>query len=170
MIFLGIGSNLKSNTGNLPMNNCLEAINRLSSHNVHTLKASSFFETQPVPDKHSQPWYINSVLVVETNLNPFQLLESLLAIELQMGRDRTFANGPRIIDLDLLAYDNKIINKERLILPHPRMHKRGFVLKPLIQIAPDWLHPVTGMHIRTMIDNLETNQIVRPICSETCVS
>ena len=168
MIFVGIGSNLESHNGKSPKNNCIEAISRLNQYNVQTYKSSPFYETEPISDE-SQPWYINSVLAVKTKLNPFQLLDTLLKIELEMGRYRTFQNAPRVIDLDLLTYDNQIIGEEHLTLPHPRMHKRAFVLRPLVEIAPEWLHPVTGINITTMIDNLDPNQIVRLVKSEACV-
>ena len=90
-------------------------------------------------------------------------MECLLAIELEMGRKRTFTNEPRVIDLDLLAYNNKIINDVGLIIPHPRMYERAFVLKPLAEIVPDWLHPSTGKHINQLIGDLKTNQIARAI-------
>ena len=80
-----------------------------------------------------------------------------------MGRKRTITNGPRVIDLDLLAYDNKILNDVGLIIPHPRMYERAFVLKPLAEIAPDWLHPSTGKHISQLIEDLNPNQVARAI-------
>ena len=86
-----------------------------------------------------------------------------MTIELKMGRNRTAANAPRVIDLDLLAYDDKVIGEKELILPHPRLHKRAFVLKPLEQIAPNWVHPVTGKSIKQLSKNLDPDQIVRPI-------
>ena len=94
---------------------------------------------------------------------PLVLMDCLLAIEIEMGRKRAFENEPRVIDLDLLAYDDKIINKASLIIPHPRMDKRGFVLKPLAEIAPNWVHPSSGKHIGDLIEALNPNQIARAI-------
>ena len=98
---------MRSCEGSLPKENCLEALRRLSLSQVRIIRTSSFFESEPIPDV-SQPWYINLVIAVKTNMPPLILMECLLAIELEMGRKRTFTNGPRVIDLDLLAYNNKI--------------------------------------------------------------
>jgi len=170
MILIGVGSNLKSNSYDLPKDNCIEAIHQLSLHAIYPVRTSSFYETSPIPYTNLEPWYINSVVVVKTNLNPFCLLKALLKIELNMGRSRTSANAPRIIDLDLLAYDDQIIGEEGLTLPHPRLHERAFVLKPLEQIAPNWIHPVTGKSIKQLVKNLDPHQIARPICAGSCLS
>jgi len=162
VILVGIGSNLRSSEGSLPKENCLEALRRLSLKQVRIISTSSFFESEPIPDVR-QPWYINLVIAVKTNMPPLILMGCLLAIELEMGRKRTFTNGPRVIDLDLLAYNNKILNDVGLIIPHPRMYERAFVLKPLAEIAPDWLHPSTGKHINQLIEDLKPNQIARAI-------
>ena len=90
-------------------------------------------------------------------------MECLLDIELGMGRKRSFTNEPRVIDLDLLAYNNKIIDDVGLIIPHPRMYERAFVLKPLEEIAPNWFHPSTGKPIKQLIEDLNPNQIARAI-------
>ena len=153
---------MRSSEGSRPKENCLEALRRLSLKQVRIISTSSFFESEPIPDVR-QPWYINLVIAVKTNMPPLILMECLLAIELEMGRKRTFTNGPRVIDLDLLAYNNKIINDVGLIIPHPRMYERAFVLKPLAEIAPDWLHPSTGKHINQLIEDLKPNQIARAI-------
>ena len=163
MILVGIGSNLNSKKDQPPEYNCIEAIHQLTLHAIYPFKTSSFYETSPIPQKKLQPWYVNSVVAVKTKLNPFYLLEALLTIELKMGRNRTTANAPRVIDLDLLAYDDKVIGEKELVLPHPRLHKRAFVLKPLEQIAPNWVHPVTGKSIKQLSKNLDPDQIVRPI-------
>ena len=163
MILVGIGSNLNSKKDQPPEYNCIEAINQLTLHAIYPFKTSSLFETSPFPQEKLQPWYVNSVVAVKTKLNPFNILETLLTIELKMGRKRTTANAPRVIDLDLLAYDDKVIGGKELILPHPRLHKRAFVLKPLEQIAPNWVHPVTGKSIKQLSKNLDPGQIVRPI-------
>ena len=170
MILIGVGSNLKSKHDNLPKDNCIEAIRQLSLHTIYPTRTSSFYETSPIPYKNLEPWYINSVVIVETTLNPFNLLKALLKIELKMGRNRTWANAPRVIDLDLLAYDDQKIGEAGLILPHPRLHERAFVLKPLEQIAPNWLHPVTGKSIKQLVKNLDPHQIVRPISCGSCLS
>jgi 2-amino-4-hydroxy-6-hydroxymethyldihydropteridine diphosphokinase len=107
------------------------------------LKASSFYETDPVGYKQ-QPRFINAVAAIDTNLDPDQLMQTLLAIERELGRDRaaTVPKGPRTIDLDLLLYDDRIIDTPGLTVPHPAMHERLFVLEPLVEIAPHVAHPV----------------------------
>ena len=153
---------MRSGGGRRPKENCLEAIRRLSLKQICINRTSSFFESEPISD-FWQPWFINMVIAVKTNMSPLILMECLLAIELEMGRKRTITNGPRVIDLDLLAYDNKIHNDVGLIIPHPRMYERAFVLKPLAEIAPDWLHPSTGRHVNELIEDLNPNQIARAI-------
>lgn len=107
------------------------------------LKTSSFYTTAPI-GYANQPDFINAVVEISTQLSPKELLESFLAIESALGRERKFANGPRTIDLDLLLYGTKTINDEDLIIPHPRMHERAFVLIPLCEIAPDIMIPGHG--------------------------
>ena len=163
MILLGMGSNLNSSEGRSPQENCQEAINRLSRHQIVAARISSFFESAPIPDS-AQPWYVNSVALINTELTPLSLLECLLATEFEMGRNRAMRDAPRVIDLDLLAYDNQIIYSEGLTIPHPRMNGRAFVLKPLAEIAPNWVHPVCGRHIKQLIKDLDPCQIAYPIC------
>ena len=164
MIFIGVGSNLCSEDGKSPIENCREALKLLVCDGVKIECLSSFYETSPVPAS-KQPWYVNGVVSVSTNLTPLQLLEIILNIETVMGRDREKINEPRIIDLDLLIYDNKIINTLDLVLPHPRIADRAFVLKPLAELTANWSHPVTGTHITMLLENLDSKQVVRSISS-----
>jgi 2-amino-4-hydroxy-6-hydroxymethyldihydropteridine diphosphokinase len=113
---------------------------------------SSIVETAPW-GKTDQPHFLNSVLRVKTRLPPIQLMEMLLQIEQDMGRNRAEKWGPRTIDIDLLFYDSRIINEPGLCVPHPHMHEREFVLKPLVEIAPDFVHPVM---LKTMSELLES--------------
>ena len=142
MICIGIGSNQYSADKKSPKANCQEALRRLNKHQIFVDRTSSFFESSPVPDTQ-QPWYVNAVASVKTKYKPIFLLKNLLTIEADMGRIRTVRNGPRVIDLDLLSYDDQILEMGGLILPHPRMTERAFVLKPLAEIAPDWYHPLS---------------------------
>jgi 2-amino-4-hydroxy-6-hydroxymethyldihydropteridine diphosphokinase len=109
---------------------------------------SRFVDTAPVGFVN-QPRFLNGALLLETERSPVQLLQELLAIEQRMGRDRTNvpAKGPRKIDLDLILYDDVVVESEELTLPHPRMHERAFVLGPLAEIAPGWVHPVLGERV-----------------------
>ena len=119
------------------------------------LAISSFVDTAPV-GYLDQPRFLNAALLLETTLPPTELLHQLLEIERRMGRDRTNvpAKGPRIIDLDLLFYDSIVLATKDLTLPHPAMHERAFVLAPLAEIAPHWIHPVLGQSVATLNANL----------------
>jgi len=140
MILLGIGSNLCSKKYGKPVDNCNEAVEVIKKEMVIE-SISPWYKTEPVP-KSNQPWYINGVAIVKTKLSPFKLLDVLLKIESNFGRTRELKNEPRVIDLDLLSYHDLIFDSRLLILPHPRMHLRRFVLYPLTNIAPEWVHPI----------------------------
>lgn len=106
-------------------------------------KVSAWYQTQPVGLEDPE-WFVNGAAVLETTLAPEDLLSRLLEIEKTMGRERTVKWGPRVIDLDLLGYDQEVIQSAFLTLPHPFLEKRRFVLKPLAEIAPDYRHPLLG--------------------------
>jgi len=134
--FLSLGSNLGDKKRNLK-----RAMRLLKNSGVKILRSSSLYQTQPVG--HAlQPWYVNQALEVETALAPWALLALLQSIEIKMGRTRTVVNGPRLIDLDILLAEDTILDTPDLIIPHPRMAARNFVLVPLSEIAPDVLHPL----------------------------
>ncbi len=107
----------------------------LSGHGILIRRASSIYETEPV-DMREQAWFLNCVIEVETSLPPLRLLGELQRIEEELGRKRTTPKGPRTIDLDILLYGNLVIREESLTVPHPELHKRRFVLVPLLEIAP----------------------------------
>jgi 2-amino-4-hydroxy-6-hydroxymethyldihydropteridine diphosphokinase len=125
------------------------------------LASSSNYSTEPVGIA-DQPAFLNAVIALETELAPQPLLETLLAIERLYGRDRSmmFRNGPRTLDLDLLLYDHLILETNALVLPHPRLAERRFVLAPLVEIAPTLLHPVLGVtmqHLLTLLPQTGEN-------------
>lgn len=161
--YISIGSNLGDRLEYIK-----EAIGKIrQSKDIEICKASSVYETQPVEYKN-QPWFLNMVLELETNLEPLNLLELLLNIENQMSRKRNRPHGtefvrygPRNIDLDLLLYDDLAINSDKLILPHPRMHKRKFVLVPLAKIAPKAVHPVLRKSVERLLKELSTDSVSR---------
>lgn len=146
--FIGLGSNLGERE-----KNCLEALRLFRENDLAVVRQSSLIETEPW-GLTDQPSFINMAAEVETGLLPHQLLALLMSIENKMGRNRTIKWGPRIIDLDILLYDELIINTEDLIVPHPLMQERDFVLRPLAEIAPDTVHPVMKKSIRSLREDL----------------
>jgi 2-amino-4-hydroxy-6-hydroxymethyldihydropteridine diphosphokinase len=135
--------------------NCLRAIKRLSSNEqADIVERSRFYRTEPV-DYLDQDWFVNAVVKVKTYLEPFDLLKAMISIEDGMGRERlsTPRFGPRIIDLDLILFDMQQIESEALVLPHPRMHRRRFVLEPICDIEPELIHPVSKKTMRQLLDD-----------------
>ena len=126
---------------------------------VKVLRHSSWYRTAPVPVS-DQPWYVNIVAEVATDLSADDLLQTLHAIEDLFGRVRTVPNAPRLIDLDLLDYRGEIAAPApgRATLPHPRMADRAFVLRPLADLAPDWRHPISGKSIQSLLAVLPPEQ------------
>jgi 2-amino-4-hydroxy-6-hydroxymethyldihydropteridine diphosphokinase len=153
---IGLGSNLglasssekSSDTRALTLDSAVASLQTLG----HVVAVSSYLDTAPV-GYTDQPRFLNAAAVLQTELAPMQLLHALLQVEREHGRDRShgIAKGPRTLDLDLLLYDDLIMQSAELTLPHPEMHARRFVLEPLVQVAPMWQHPV--LH-RTVADLL----------------
>lgn len=159
MILLGLGANLPSSFG--PPRQSLErALAVLAANAVATVECSPWYGAHPVPAAQ-QPDFVNGVASITTSLPPGQLLEILHKVEQQFGRvprsAPQVANAARPLDLDLLAYDDQIISEKLLVVPHPRLHERAFVLAPLCDIAPHWRHPVLGLTAYHLYQNL-TNQ------------
>jgi 2-amino-4-hydroxy-6-hydroxymethyldihydropteridine diphosphokinase len=130
--YIAIGSNLANKAENIA--NSVALLKKVKGITVE--KLSSIIKTKPVGGP-PQPFYLNAVIKIKTNLSPLRLLKVLQNIETKLGRARTVKNGPRTIDLDILLYGDKIINKVNLKIPHPRMFEREFVMKPLLEIEPD---------------------------------
>jgi 2-amino-4-hydroxy-6-hydroxymethyldihydropteridine diphosphokinase len=150
---IALGSNLESRFGDREAN-LREAVRRTGA--LGEVRAvSSFYETEPV-GYLEQPRFLNGALLLETDLDPRALMRELLAMERAMGRERlgAIAKGPRVIDLDLLLFGDWVLWAEELILPHPRMEERRFVLEPLVEIAPEWVHPVLGVAVRELLERL----------------
>ena len=146
-VYLALGSNVGDREENLR-----EAIRRLGASGVHIAKTSSVYETEPV-DYLAQPWFLNGVLEARTELPASELLVALRRIESQMGSKKAFAKGPRLIDLDILLYDNASIHTPELQVPHPRMLLRNFVLVPLAEIAPSLRHPSWPATVAELLAN-----------------
>jgi 2-amino-4-hydroxy-6-hydroxymethyldihydropteridine diphosphokinase len=121
---------------------------------------SSFYETEPV-EFTQQPWFLNCAIALETNKTPEQLMAAILRIEEEMGRRRVQKKGPRSIDIDILLFDDTIVDSKELTIPHPAMHQRRFVLEPLAEIAPELLHPVLKKTIGELLDSLPPGQVVK---------
>lgn len=146
-VYLSLGSNLGDRAANLEA-----AIERLGELGA-VVARSSLYETEPV-EVTRQPWFLNCVVAVETELMPRQFLTRALAIEQEIGRRRTQKKGPRTIDIDLLLFGSSIVDTPTLMIPHPAMHERRFVLEPLAELAPGLRHPVFKKTVREMLDVL----------------
>ena len=156
IVFLSIGSNL----GNKRKNIELVKFN-LEKNNIKIIKSSKNYETLSWPDK-KKPKFINIVLRIKTSLSPYDLMKKCLLIENELGRIRNKKYEPRTCDIDIIDYDGKIIrksNNENLTLPHPKMHRRNFVLLPLFEIAKTWIHPIKKITIKKLVNTLETKDL-----------
>ncbi len=155
LAYVGLGSNLNKRLGNLK-----KAISLIEQNsNIELLKRSSVYRTEPVGPK-DQPDFLNMALEVETTLSPLELLGFLQDVEQDMGRKRGAKWGPRNIDLDLLLYEDQVINSVELTLPHPQMHLRKFVLVPMVEIAKDRIHPVFKKTVAELLDELKQDSKV----------
>jgi 2-amino-4-hydroxy-6-hydroxymethyldihydropteridine diphosphokinase len=148
--YIALGSNIE------PRGHYIQqAMNLLSDHpQIEVIEMSSVYETRPVGGPAGQGPYLNAVTKIHTTLAPMELLSVLQKIEKELGRKRNVHWGPRTIDLDILLYSDEIISNDRLIVPHPLMHERRFVMQPLSQIAPDVIHPILQMSARTILESL----------------
>lgn len=155
--FLSLGSNLGKRRRNLA-----RAALLLKEEGVKVIQTTSVYETQPV-DYKDQPWFLNQVAEVDTELNPFDLLNVIKKIERRMKRIPLVKKGPRTIDIDILLADNTIIETENLIIPHPRLADRNFVLMPMIEIAPEAVHPLLQMNIRELWRRSKDTSAVKKI-------
>ena len=162
MIYIGIGSNLNGKNNETPLQNCKKALEVIKKE-LNISKLSSWYKSEPVPVSN-QPWFVNAVIEISTNKPPLDLLNFILNIEQNFGRIREKKNEARIIDLDIIDYKKKIIyKKNELITPHPRMHKRSFVLLPLNELNPKWVHPIKKKGIQELINNIKDGQKILKI-------
>ena len=154
-IYLGIGSNLGNRKINIE-----KAKFELLQNNIKIIKSSNYYESLSWPNPKS-PKFLNTVIKVNTNLTTLELLTKCKDIEKILGRKKSPQNSPRECDIDILDYNNLILDKE-IVLPHPRMHKRNFVLLPLFELDKDWKHPISKLHIKKLI-LLLPNEDIRSI-------
>jgi 2-amino-4-hydroxy-6-hydroxymethyldihydropteridine diphosphokinase len=147
--FIGIGANMGR-----PAEMCRTTLGKLAEiPGIKLLRSSSLYRTEPVGPRQ-QEWFINAVAEIRTNLSPRVLLETLKDIERRLGRTETVKWGPRVIDLDILLYGQEVIQEGDLVVPHPELHRRRFVLVPLCEIASYAIHPAFGVSIRGLLDRL----------------
>ena len=155
LIYLSLGSNLGDRAANLE-----RAIGALGGIGVHVLRRSAFYETEPV-DFLAQPWFLNCAVEAETILEPRPLLQALQGIERSMGSQKLVPRGPRIIDLDILFYEDAVIREPGIEIPHPRLSERRFVLVPLAELVPQFMHPVLKLKIRKLLETTQDQSAVR---------
>lgn len=158
-VYIGVGSNLGDKLGN-----CLKAIERVDNISGCRLTGQSdFFRTEPV-GVEGHDWYVNGVISIQADIPAHQVLNSLLAIEAGLGRERKKKWDPRTIDLDVLLFGQDIIDENDLTIPHPLMQSRKFVLVPMVQLSPDLVHPTLGKTMSDLLENLrEEDQVVSPL-------
>jgi 2-amino-4-hydroxy-6-hydroxymethyldihydropteridine diphosphokinase len=166
MIYIGLGANLPSVVYGEPQYTLGAAIQRLRDGGIEIVKLSRWYRTAPMPAA-DQPWFVNGVAALATALQPAELLALLQQVEQEFGRRRQEKWGARVIDLDLLAYHDLVTSPSadpaRLQVPHPRLHERAFVLRPLLDVAPDWRHPATGRTAIDLLAALGPGQAVEPL-------
>ncbi len=154
-VYLALGSNLGDRAGTLS-----SAVAQMESSELHVLRASSLYETEP-RELVDQPWFLNQVVEAETSLFPRQLLTRLKRLEIALGRRPSLPKGPRAIDIDILFYGDAVVSTPDLAIPHAGMAERRFVLEPLAELAPDLRHPRTGKPIREMLAAVLNQQVRR---------
>ena len=158
LVHLGLGSNLGNRQAFLN-----QACSKLSAATLQNFRSSKIYESEPLL-KMKQPNYFNQVVCGWTELTPLELLKKCQQIETQLGRVRKEHWGSRKIDLDILSYGKDVVDTERIKIPHPEMEKRSFVLLPLLELSPDWVHPKSGKSIQILWENwLKTNNEELPL-------
>ena len=153
-VLVAIGANLPSSAHGPPLRTCEAALSALAVHRLTVVRASPWYESEPVPAS-DQPWYVNGVVAIATEHPPADVMSILHDVEADFGRQRRLCNEARVLDLDLLAYGRRVSSAGAWPqLPHPRLVERAFVLLPLRDVAPGWRHPVSGLSVDGLIDRL----------------
>lgn len=165
-VFIGIGGNLPSPRFGDPLSVMTAAVGALGSAGIAVVRRSRWYRSAPLPPSDQRP-FVNGVLAVTTSLEPHPLLDALHAIEAAFGRVRGEVDAARILDLDLLAWGQRVVDGDGgLWLPHPRLHLRAFVLAPMSEIAAAWRHPALGKSVDALLRDLPPGQWVEPLAGE----
>jgi 2-amino-4-hydroxy-6-hydroxymethyldihydropteridine diphosphokinase len=160
VILIGIGSNLAAPPAETPLATVEAALRALPVSGIQVLARSCWYLSEPVPAS-DQPWFVNGVASVASELDPAALLDRLLAVEKDFGRARSVPNAARTLDLDLLDYESRLCDTLALTLPHPRLDQRRFVLEPLCELAPLWHHPRLGLTATELLARLPPGQPIQ---------
>jgi 2-amino-4-hydroxy-6-hydroxymethyldihydropteridine diphosphokinase len=160
-VYLSLGSNVGDREANL-----FRAVEELARRGARIIRRSSFYETEPL-EIRDQAWFLNCAVEAETAQTPHQLITVLLEIEIEMGRRRSIKYGPRNIDIDILVFGASVVNTPDLVVPHPRMAERRFVLVPMNEIAPDSRHPVLDKTIGELLNSTTDKSVVRSWSSQS---
>jgi 2-amino-4-hydroxy-6-hydroxymethyldihydropteridine diphosphokinase len=159
--YFSLGSNLGDRAANIA-----QAIEELGKRGVRVTRESSLYETEPV-DLREQAWFLNSVVEAETELAPEQALAAALAVERTLGRERRVPKGPRVIDIDILFYGDRVVHSAEVEIPHPRMAERRFALVPLAELAPHVMHPVLRKTAAELLAETSDRSAVRRVGRRT---
>ena len=163
-VFIGFGTNAGDRH-----DFCRRAVTLLGLLPASRVTAvSSLYQTDPVVDERTNPgheWFLNGAVRLETEVAPPRLLEVCREIEQALGRDHDHRDGPRTMDLDILFYGSRIIEERGLIIPHPRLHRRRFVLVPMVELHPQWRHPVLGRSMQQLLDTVDDTGRIRRVDS-----
>ena len=157
---IAVGSNLNSPEGFSPIKNCNNAINELSKFNINIIKKSSWYLSEPIP-KSTQPKFYNLAVLCCANHGVDKILNIIQILEKKYGRIRIFRNMPRCIDIDIISFNKNVKNSLLLTIPHPRMHLRKFVLLPLLEIDPNWIHPLLKKNINFFLKKVKYQKIIK---------
>ena len=157
-IIIGIGGNISSKDGRHPVEVCNNAIKSFKDYAIQVDKQSKWYITEPIP-KSDQPNFFNCVTIASTELNEYDVLKSLHAIEAKFGRKRNKINEPRSVDLDLIDYSSRVLQNKKITIPHPRAHLRRFVIGPLAEINPNWTHPILKVNVFEILKSLDKQKL-----------